>query len=94
MIKVEDTEKDTETGKIFRENVQCVQTNFWMDDKMHFLFAFITTTRRHCWIKMESAYIEPQGPFLSAKVLFVKIDPADWTLHGDNQGYIKLCIFV
>ena len=37
------------------------------------------------WIKVEPRYYQAQGPPLSAKVSFVKIDPGDWKLPQDNQ---------
>ena len=35
---------------------------------------------------MQPHHVEAYGPLLSAKVLFVRIDPADWKLPGDNQS--------
>ena len=63
-----------------------------MAAKKHYLFPFNNTTWRH-WNKVELHYIEPQGPPLSAKVSFVRIDPADQKLPKDNQGHVKLSIF-
>ena len=34
---------------------------------------------------VEPHYVEAQGPSLSAKVSFVRIDPADVKLPGNNQ---------
>ena len=55
-----------------------------MGAKRPFLFSFYTTTQSH-WIKMKPRYVEPQGPPLSAKVSFVRVDPEDLTLSGNNQ---------
>ena len=34
---------------------------------------------------MQPYYVEAHSPLTSAKVSFVRIDPADWKLPGDNQ---------
>ena len=31
-------------------------------------------------------YLEAQGPLLTAKISFVRIDPADWKLPGNNKS--------
>ena len=41
-----------------------------------------------CWIKAESRQVEAQGPSISTKESFVRIDQADWKLPGD-KGQIK-----
>ena len=48
------------------------------------LFFCHTTIRT--WIKMQPAYahVEPQGPFLSAKVASVKFGPVNRESIGDN----------
>ena len=33
---------------------------------------------------MEPRHVQPQGPPLSAKVPFVRFDPADWMLSADK----------
>ena len=36
-------------------------------------------------IKVEPRYYQAQGPLLSTRVSFVRIDPADWKLPQDNH---------
>ena len=36
-------------------------------------------------IKVEPRYYQAQGPHLSTRVSFVRIDPADWKLPQDNH---------
>ena len=77
----------------FSGKVHSVSTVLLLDScKKPFLFPFNTTTQSH-WIKVEPHYVEAHGPPLSAKVSFVRIDPADWKLPGDNQGHVELGIF-
>ena len=46
------------------------------------------------WIKVKPRYDEAQWPPLSAKVSFVRIDPADLKLPGDNQSMSNWVFFV
>ena len=62
----------------------CVHSYAFLAQKALFLpplCIFITT-----WIKVEPHCVEAQGPPLSAKVSFVRIDPADVKLPGNNQS--------
>ena len=45
-------------------------------------------------IKVEPRYYQAQGPPLSAKVSFVSIYPADWTLPSDNQRVLNSVFYV
>ena len=54
-----------------------------------FTFPFNTTTWQH-QNKVETHYVEPQGSLLSVEVTFVRIDPVDQKLLGDNQGHVEL----
>ena len=46
------------------------------------------------WIKVEPRYVEAQGPPLTTKVSFVRIDSADWKLPQDNQSVSDLVFSV
>ena len=46
------------------------------------------------WIKVKPRYDEAQWPPLSAKVSFVRIDPADLKLPGNNQSMSNWVFFV
>ena len=56
-----------------------------MAAKKLLLLPFNTTAKRH-WIKAQPHYVKAHGPSLSAMVSFVRIDPADWKLPGNNQS--------
>ena len=45
-------------------------------------------------IKVEPHYYQAQGPPLSTRVSFVRIDPADWKLPQDNQTVSDLLFSV
>ena len=52
-------------------------------------FTIIFNLSRH-WLKVEPHHFEPQGPFLSTKVSFVRFDLADWKLPGNNLKLLML----
>ena len=58
--------------------------------KALFFFPSILTLKYMHWIKMGPTYVEPQGPLLSAKASFVRIDTEVWAL-GHYMVTSKRC---